>query len=96
MFELKRSKYFDKWYNNIKEAKLKAIVVSRLERVEKGNFGDCEPVGDGIHELRIHYGKGHRIYFKETGKEIILLLCAGNKQNQSKTIKLAKKIINEA
>ena len=95
MFEIRRSKYFDKWYNNIKEAKLKAIVISRLERVEKGNFGDCEPIGENIHELRIHYGKGHRIYFKTTGKEIILLLCAGDKQNQKKTIELAKKIKDE-
>ena len=96
MFEIRRSKHFDEWYNNIREAKLKAIVISRLERVEKGNFGDCEPVGEGIHELKIHYGRGHRIYFKRTGKEIILLLCAGSKQDQKKTIKLAKEIMNEA
>lgn len=69
---------------------MRAQINSRLARVASGNYGDFKPVGDGILELRIHYGGGYRIYFSEVDKTIVLLLMAGPKRTQSKDIKLAK------
>ncbi|MFN4086580.1 MAG: type II toxin-antitoxin system RelE/ParE family toxin [Spirosomataceae bacterium] len=58
-----------------------------------GHFGDCEPVGDGIRELKIHYAKGYRIYFKESQGKIIILLIGGDKSTQQKDIEKAKEIL---
>jgi len=61
-----------------------------LLRVEAGNFGDCEPVGDGVTELRIHVGAGYRVYFGRHGKTVVILLCGGDKGSQAADIKRAK------
>ena len=58
--------------------------------MELGLFGDVEPVGEGLSELRIHYGPGYRIYFGKDGNQVYLLLCGGDKSTQSKDIKKAK------
>ena len=55
-----------------------------------GNFGDCHSVGDGVHEFRIDFGPGYRIYFCREGAKLILLLCAGTKRCQQKDIERAK------
>ncbi|MCL2320041.1 MAG: type II toxin-antitoxin system RelE/ParE family toxin [Treponema sp.] len=70
----------------------KALINERISRIEDGNFGDCYPVGDGLSELRIHYGPGYRVYFKDTGKEIVILLCGGDKSTQQSDITKAHKI----
>lgn len=62
----------------------------RLDRIEQGNLGDCEPVGEGVSELRLAFGSGYRIYFAEWDNTIIILLCAGDKSSQVKDIKVAK------
>ena len=64
--------------------------MTRLDRVADGNFGDCEPVGEGVSELRIDFGPGYRIYFGQIGNEIVVLLAGGTKQAQKADIKLAK------
>lgn len=56
------------------------------------HFGDCEPVGDGIRELRINYAKGYRVYFKEKKGKIIILLIGGDKSTQQNDIEKAKEI----
>ncbi|WP_066412293.1 type II toxin-antitoxin system RelE/ParE family toxin [Bordetella ansorpii] len=61
----------------------------RIDRAEEGNFGDCEPVGEGVSEMRIHYGPGYRVYFTRRGSEIVILLAGGDKSTQSKDIKTA-------
>jgi putative addiction module killer protein len=62
----------------------------RIDRLEDGNPGDVAPVGDGISEMRIHYGPGYRLYFSRRGDELILLLCGGDKSSQRKDIATAK------
>lgn len=74
----------------LKDRNLRAQVNNRLTRVALGNYGDFKSLGDGLLELRIHYGGGYRIYFAEVDKTIVLLLMAGPKRNQSKDIKVAK------
>jgi putative addiction module killer protein len=62
----------------------------RVDKIELGLFGDVEPVGDGLSELRIHYGPGYRVYYGKEGNKVYLLLCGGDKSTQSKDIKKAK------
>ena len=76
----------------LKDHIAKSLIVTRLKRFEKGNPSDSGPVGENIFELRIHYGPGYRVYYKDTGKEIIILLCGGDKSTQQADIIKAKKI----
>ena len=68
----------------------RACIRTRLDRVALGNLGDCEPVGEGVSELRIAFGPGYRVYFAQDGDTIVLLLCGGDKSTQVKDIKRAK------
>jgi putative addiction module killer protein len=72
-----------------------AIIAARLFRLANGLAGDVSPVGSGISELRIHYGPGYRIYFKQQGAEIIVLLCGGDKGTQARDIQQAKRLAEE-
>jgi putative addiction module killer protein len=80
---------FHSWIRAIRDGAVKSIVRTRLNRVGQGNLGDCEPVGEGVYELRIDFGPGYRIYFGEDGDEVILL-GGGTKNTQASDIKKAK------
>lgn len=75
---------------SLKDAKTRARIRVRINRIRLGNFGDCKSVGSGVSEFRIDYGPGYRVYFGRVGEKIVLLLCGGTKKNQEKDIKLAK------
>ena len=79
------------WLNKFKDHVVRSRIERRIERLEIGNYGDCEPVGEGVFEVKLHFGPGYRVYFAEVGKTIILLLCGGNKSTQVKDIETAKK-----
>ncbi|CDM88109.1 conserved protein of unknown function [Xenorhabdus bovienii] len=79
MITIERTQDFEKWLKSLKDRIAKAKILIRVERMEEGNFGDVEPVGSGVSELRIHYGQGYRVYFANKNNEIILLLCGGDK-----------------
>ena len=66
---------------------------SRIDRLAYGLTGDAEPVGKGISELRVHIGKGYRVYCKQHGNELIILLCGGDKSSQKRDIKLARELV---
>jgi putative addiction module killer protein len=70
----------------------KARILARIRRLAEGNPGDVKPAGEGISEMRIDYGPGYRMYYKNTGKEIIILLCGGDKTTQQADIDRAKKL----
>ena len=93
MYTLLRTDEFDEWLRNLKDPVGKSRILARMDAAGLGNFGDSEPVGDGISEMRIHVGPGYRIYYSRTGTVIYLLLCGGNKSTQKKDIKLAKAIL---
>ena len=95
MNELKQTETFRKWRARLKDQRVKALIASRLDRLAFGHAGDAEPVGQGISELRIHYGPGYRIYFRRHKDTIIILLCGGNKSSQAKDIKTAKQLCAE-
>jgi putative addiction module killer protein len=91
MYEIRQTERFSKWLSKLKDHRAKAKIIIRLQRAALGNFGDHEPVGEGVSEFRISEGKGYRVYFTIKDKEIIFLLCGGNKSTQDNDIKLAKK-----
>jgi putative addiction module killer protein len=95
MIEIKQTEVFRKWRTKLKDEKIRALIASRLDRLAFGHAGDVQPVGQGISELRIHFGPGYRIYFQKQGNSIIILLCGGDKSTQAKDIKTAKRLADE-
>jgi putative addiction module killer protein len=81
---------FGEWMDELAGSKVYAIILNRLDRVEKGNLGDCHPLGEGVSELRIDFGPGYRIYFGQDGS-LIILLGGGTKRTQADDIKRAKR-----
>jgi len=86
---------FDIWYDGLRDVRAKAAIKVRMRRAEEGNFGDCEPVGEGVSEMRIHYGPGYRVYFTRTGLEVVILLAGGDKSTQAKDIRKALKMARD-
>lgn len=90
--KIKKTELFTKWLLSLKDATARAMIIKRIERAEKGNFGDHKSVGDGIFEMRITVGAGYRVYYGKTETTIYLLICGGNKATQDKDILKAKEI----
>ena len=95
VIELKQTETFRKWRTRLKDERVRGLIASRLDRLAYGHAGDVEPVGQGISELRIHYGPGYRIYFEKRGNTIIVLLCGGDKSAQAKDIRAARRLAKE-
>lgn len=95
MIELHQTETFRKWWTRLKDERARGVITSRLDRLAYGHPGDAEPVGEGVSELRIHYGPGYRVYFQKRGNTIIVLLCGGDKATQKKDIKTAKRLAKE-
>ena len=91
MKEIRRSGEFNKWISKLRNDRAVARIYARIERLAEGNSGDSRFLGD-ISEMRIDYGTGYRVYYKDTGKEIIILLCGGDKATQNIDIEKARKI----
>jgi len=87
--QIQQTDVFAKWLSNLKDRKASARVPARIESIRQGNSGDSKSLGSGLHELRIHYGPGYRVYFTKKAGLVVLLLCGGNKSSQKKDIKLA-------
>ena len=92
MYHLKQTETFRRWERRLKDQRARALIAARLLRLASGLAGDVAPVGEGISELRIHYGPGYRVYFQRRGAEIIILLCGGDKGSQERDIRAAKQI----
>ena len=81
---------FTKWLDSIRDKKTQAIITKRVDRLRHGIFGDCKKIEGSLYELRIHYGAGHRVYFVDWDRVIIILLCGGDKRTQKRDIQRAK------
>lgn len=86
---------FDVWFAGLRDARAKAKIQARIDRAEDGNFGDCEPIGEGCSEMRIDYGPGYRLYLLQSGLELHVLLCGGEKTTQKRDIKKALNMARE-
>ncbi len=95
MFTLVRSSLFDEWLSALKDQKGKARILARLTSAAHGNFGDCEAVGEGVSEMRIHIGPGYRVYYVRNGATIYVLLNGGDKSSQQRDIERAKDMARE-
>jgi putative addiction module killer protein len=95
IFEVQKTEEFEEWLSGLADQKAQAKIASHIERLGLGNAGDVKPVGAGVSEMKVPYGPGYRVYFKQTDKTIVLLLCGGDKSTQDKDIKRAKEIAAE-
>lgn len=86
MFEIKPLPQFADWLNRLKDPMTRARLIRRLEKAERGLLGDVAPVGEGVSEMREHFGAGWRMYFIERGETLIVMLGGGNKATQSADI----------
>jgi len=95
MFAIRQTKVFSTWLRGLRDQRAKQRIAGRLQRLKFGHFGDVEPVGCGVSELRIHEGRGYRVYFRRQRDEIILLLSGGDKKSQKRDIAQAHRIWKE-
>ena len=95
MLEIRQTATFRKWERRLRDQRAKALIAARIFRLANGLRGDVQPVGNGVSEMRIHFGPGYRVYFKEIGMEIVVLLCGGDKSTQQRDIDTAQRLAAE-
>jgi len=95
MYRIQKTEVFDSWLMNLRDMNAKGRILARLKWAESGNLGDFKALGSGLHEMRIYYGPGYRLYFMKEKERIIILLSGGSKSTQEKDIKTAYKIMKE-
>ncbi len=86
MIEIKRTPEFDRWFNGLKDVTTKMRLVTRLKKVSRGNLGDVQSVGEGVSEMREHFGKGWRMYFVQRGSVLVVMLGGGGKSTLARDI----------
>lgn len=95
MIEVRQTVVFVEWLANLRDLHARSRIVTRIRRMELGNVGDVKPVGEGVSEMRIAYGPGYRVYFAQHGRQIVILLCGGDKASQRRDIATAKQMAKE-
>ena len=99
LYAINKTAEFDKWLSKVKDLRAKATIFNRINMIsELGNFGDHHSVGSGVSELRIFVGKGYRVYYTVKDKQVVFLLCGGDKSNkkaQQADIQQAQKLLKE-
>ena len=86
---------FRLWFEGLRDRLAQKHILVRIGRLERGNFGDVRPVGEGVSELRIFHGPGYRLYLAPRGDEVVILLCGGDKSSQARDILTAKQLASE-
>lgn len=89
MYDFERSRVFADWLNALRDNIGKVRILARIRAAEFGDFGDWQPVGESVYEMRIHHGPGYRLYFTRRGAVVYLLLAGGDKSTQQRDIKCA-------
>ena len=95
MVRVLQTETFRRWLGRLRDDRAVVAITRRLERVAQGNIGDTRSIGEGVSELRIFSGPGYRLYFIRRGIEVIILLCAGDKDSQQRDIERAKHMAKE-
>lgn len=86
---------FSEWLGSLRDRRAMTRIIDRLKRASNGNFGDHKSVGGGVFEMRVDYGPGYRVYYFQRGKELVILLCGGDKRTQDADIVQAKRLKEE-
>lgn len=92
MFEIRKTETYARWLDGLHDIHARARVQVRVERLAAGNPGDVKPVGEGISEMRINYGSGYRVYYTQSGRDVVVLLAGGDKRTQVTDIKTALRL----
>jgi putative addiction module killer protein len=95
MTEIRQTEVFSGWLRNLADTRAKARIAGRVDRLSMGNPGDVSPIGEGLSEMRIHYGPGYRVYYVQRGAALVMLLCGGDKATQASDIRTAKRLASE-
>ncbi len=93
--ELVYTEVFEEWLIGLRDLRARASILTRLERIEDGNFGDHRSVGGGISELRVNVGQGYRVYYTIRQQTVVILLCGGDKASQRRDIRQAQQMAKE-
>src|SRR5688572_16881450 len=93
--EIRKTELVAKWLGALRDVQARARVQARIERLAQGNAGDVQPVAQGVSELRVHYGPGYRVYFKQQARELIILLAGGDNRTQANDIKRALRLARQ-
>jgi putative addiction module killer protein len=96
MIEVRQGDVFKAWFAGLRDQQARGRIRARIDRLSLGNSGDVGSVGEGVSEMRIHYGPGYRLYFVNRGKTVVVLLCGGDKRSQARdiarAIEMARKV----
>lgn len=87
--EIRKTELFARWIDGLEDIQARARIQVRIERLAQGNPGDVKPVGEGVSEMRIHYGPGYRVYYRQMEKTVVILLAGGDKRSQQEDIRQA-------
>jgi len=90
--EIRKTDIFARWLDGLRDLQARARIQARIERLAMGHPGDVKPVGGGVSELRINHGPGYRVYYKQRGRELVILLAGGDKSTQAKDISVALRL----
>ncbi len=93
MIEIRKTAVFSKWIDSLRDIHARARVLARIERLAMGHAGDVKPVGEGVSEMRIDYGPGYRVYYKQHGSVLIILLAGGDKRSQRRDINMSLRLV---
>lgn len=89
MMKIEKTNEYQNWFASLADKLVKARIEARIRRLIEGNAGDVAPVGEGVSELRLHFGSGWRVYYTVRSGQIVILLAGGSKNTQSRDIQLA-------
>lgn len=95
MPEVRQTAVYATWFAGLRDRHARARIDIRIRRLALGNPGDVKPIGEGVSELRVDYGRGYRVYFIRRGDELIVLLAGGDKSSQERDIRQAKALARE-
>lgn len=95
MIEIRQTDVYSKWFNDLRDRQARARINVCIRRLSLGSPGDVKPVGEGVSEMRIHYGPGYRVYFVQLGQTLVVLLAGGDKHSQDRDIKTALHLARE-
>jgi putative addiction module killer protein len=95
MFNIQQLETFSDWIEGLKDRETRLRLVKRLRKLELGNVGEVAPVGDGVFEMREHFGPGWQLYYVQRGRVLIVMLGGGDKASQQRDIDRAKRLARQ-